>query len=258
MAGPTRTPVSPGAAESRADRLRRLAALPAGDSLHVLLRARVIEDWLPLANRLAARYAGRGEPLDDLRQVAAVALILSVDRFDPGLGVPFAGYATPAITGALKRHFRDSVCRIRIPRGSQELWARLTSAGERLAQREQRTLDLGELAAALGVDVERARTACREASVQWVGSLDQLMDDRRVPLREMLGAADPDIEGIATRDALRTCLAELTARERRIVILRFVAELPQHRIAADVGLSQMQVSRLLSRIMLRLRERLST
>ncbi|GAB7045079.1 sigma-70 family RNA polymerase sigma factor [Catenuloplanes indicus] len=251
MAAPSPALTASGA-ESPDDRLRRLAGMPSGDALRIELRARVIEDWLPLAERLACRYAGRGEPLEDLRQVAAVALILSVDRFDPGLGVPFAGYATPTITGALKRHFRDTVCRIRIPRRSQELWARLASAGEQLAQREQRTVGLDELTADLGVDLARARTARLEASVQWVGSLD---GDRGVPLREMVGAADPGIDGVETRCALRACLAELPARERRIVALRFVSELPQHRIAAEVGLSQMQVSRLLARSMARLRER---
>ncbi|GAA0711646.1 hypothetical protein GCM10010199_09260 [Dactylosporangium roseum] len=157
--------------------LETRGGLPAGHPDRDLLRGRAIESCLPMAHRLAGRYAGRGEPLDDLRQVAALALVRAVDRYDAGRGVPFAGYAAPTIIGALKRHFRDSAWGMRVPRSSQELLLALRPAVTDLTHLHGRAPTAAELAEHLRIDIGALHAAKQAAQAYRLPSLNEPLDD---------------------------------------------------------------------------------
>jgi RNA polymerase sigma-B factor len=234
--------------------LARLGELAAGDARRVTLRAQLIEWYLPMAVQLARRFSGRGEPLADLIQVAVIGLIRAVDRYDADRGVPFAGYATPTILGEIKRHFRDAAWMVRVPRRLQELKPQLSTATEELTHVLHRSPTTAELAARLGVSWDDVLAARRCPTAYRPVSLEQPRSDREDrPLVDWLGGPDSEIETVGRREVLRRRLAELPERERRIIALRFVAEMTQAQIAADLGVSQMQISRLLARSLARLR-----
>ncbi|SNT65532.1 RNA polymerase sigma-B factor [Asanoa hainanensis] len=212
-------------------------------------RDQVIGLYLPLAHRLARRYHGGGEPMDDLVQVAAIGLIRAVDRFDARKGETFAAYAIPTIVGELRRHFRDRAYDVRIPRRLQEHAMRVRSAAGDLAQRLRRTPGVADLARHLGLSEDEVIEAMAVGDVRTALSIDSLngpIPPSGTP-RERVGAVDPELENVESRTMVRSLLAELPARERRIVWLRFFEERTQSAIADEVGLSQMHVSRLLSR-----------
>ena len=233
--------------------LVRLGELAAGDPGRVAVRTRAIEWYLPMAAYLARRFAGRGEPLADLTQVAVLGLIKAVDRFDTHRGVPFASYAIPTVMGELKRHFRDAAWNVRVPRSLQELKLNLAAVTEDLAQALQRSPTTAEVAARLGVtprEVLQARgiaTAYRPVSVQQptAGSDDRYLID-------LLPVIDHGIEAVDDREMLRVLLAELPARELRVIRMRFYADMTQSQIATEIGVSQMHISRLLTRSLARL------
>jgi RNA polymerase sigma-B factor len=237
--------------------LRQRDDLPAGHPDRAKIRTRVIEKNLPLAHRLARRYAGRGEPLDDLTQVAALALIKAVDGYDPARENPFASYASPSILGALKRHFRDTTWGMRVPRSTQELARDVATATDELGQQRSRSPTSAEIAdhlhvsaadVLIAIGTSRAyRTASLNAPYAGTGSVD---------LIELIGDIDPRYACVDDRlvlPPLRPLLAALPLRERRILIMRFFGNMSQTQIAAKVGLSQMQVSRLLKQSLVRLR-----
>jgi RNA polymerase sigma-B factor len=232
------------------------ADLPAVHPDRATLRARSIEAGLPLARRLASRYQGRGEPFDDLYQVAALALVHAVDHYDPAQRTAFAAYATPTILGALKRHFRDTTWLVRAPRRVQELAMSITSATAILAQQLGRTATRRELAVHLDAS-ERAVDEARNARhARWPTSLDATLtrdDEDPRHLVDTLGAADAHLEAVTDRETLQLLLAALTTRQRSILGMRFVVGLTQADIAVQVGVSQMQVSRLLARTLADLR-----
>jgi RNA polymerase sigma-B factor len=238
------------------DLLRQRAGLPAGHPGRVALRTRSVEAGLPLARRLAGRYRGRGEPLDDLYQVAALALVQAVDRYDPARQAAFTSYALPTIVGALKRHFRDTTWRVRVPRPVQELAVRLTPASVGLAQQLGRTPTQRDLATHLDTVEEDIAEALNAWQAHRPQSLDAPStpdgEDRRA-LIDTLGAVDPCLDAVTDRQALRPLLAALPARQRRILALRYFDDLTQAEIAAQVGVSQMHVSRLLARTLAELR-----
>jgi RNA polymerase sigma-B factor len=246
----------PVGAASVQDLLRQRADLPIGHPGRARLRERSIEAGLPLARRLANRYRGRGEPLDDLYQVAALALVRAVDGFDPARPVAFSSYAVPSILGALKRHFRDHTWRLRVPRPIQNLAIRLGPAGGTLTQRLGRSPTLAELAAHLEVaehDVAIARDAWRAYRP---GSLDALSAgslEQPRPLSDTLGTNDTHLDMVIDWHAVQPLVAALPARQRRILALRYVGDLTQAQIAVRVGISQMHVSRLLERTLTQLR-----
>jgi RNA polymerase sigma-B factor len=213
---------------------------------------------LPLAVRLAGRFGGRGGPLTDLTQVAVIGLIRAVDRFDPDRGVPFVCYATPTILGSIKRHFRDSTWSVRIPRRMQELTPQLGAATEELAHVLQRSPTTVELAAPLGVSPEDVRAARLSANAYRATSFDRPLgrDDRG--LFDVLGDVDPRIDAADSREALRQGLAELAPRDQRIIELRFFADMTQIQIGAELGISQMHVSRLLTKALAQLRTAILT
>jgi RNA polymerase sigma-B factor len=207
---------------------------------------------LDLADTIARRFAGRGIELDDLRQVARVGLLKAVRGYVPGRGRSFAAYAIPTITGEVKRHFRDCGWAVRPPRRLQEMRADLAVEEDRLRQELGREPSVEELAVTLGVsvtEVVEARECCaayRAASLEASTSAGATVADR-------LPCEVDEYAVLETRAALGQAVASLSARERRILVLRYVEDRTQAEIGALLGVSQMQVSRLLASILRRLR-----
>ncbi len=225
------------------------------------LRDELVEAHLGLARYLARRFANRGEPLDDLVQVASVGLVRAIDRFDPSRDVEFSTYATHTIVGELKRHFRDRGWAIRAPRRMQELYLRLGTVVATLGGQLGRSPAIAELAAEVGVSEEEVLEALEAGQAYRFASLDAPVsapaagdgDRDGDTLGARLGAEDPEIEAAEQRAMLSPLLRRLPERERLIVQLRFFDGLTQSEIAARLGISQMHVSRLLARSVARLR-----
>ncbi|WP_203707973.1 sigma-70 family RNA polymerase sigma factor, partial [Asanoa iriomotensis] len=177
-------------AESATELLAALAAMPAGHPSRAALRDRTIEAWLPLANHLAHRYGGRGEPTDDLLQTAAVGLIKAVDKFDPSRGVDFAGYAIPTIVGELKRHFRDRTWDIRVPRRLQELRLAISEANSSLLQSLGRSPTVADIALHLKISEEEVLEGLEGARAYNAVSLSTPTGDgeRGTELGDLLGS----------------------------------------------------------------------
>lgn len=234
--------------------LRQRDCLPAGHPERGKLRARAIEQNLPLADRLARRYAGRGELVDDLAQVAALALIKSVDSYEPSRGVPFAAYAVPTIIGAIKRHFRDTAWAIRVPRPIQELAQHVPTATSQLSHQHGRTPTHTELADHLDVSVDQLRAAVGAWHVYRLTSLNAPpasgIDTDRI---DLIGGTDPRYVQVDDYLTLRPLVAALPARQQLILTMRFYDHMTQTQIADEIGLSQMHVSRLLKRTLEQLR-----
>ena len=233
----------------------RLAELPPGDSGRVRLREELVEAHLPLVEYLARRFRNRGEPLDDLVQVATIGLIKSVDRFDLDRGVEFSTYATPTIVGEIKRHFRDKGWAIRVPRRLQELKLSLTKATSELSQKNGRSPTVAELAGHLGLTEEEILEGLESANAYSAVSLDAPDggDDDSPAVADSLGMMDDALEGVEYRESLKPLLEQLPAREKRILLLRFFGNMTQSQIASELGISQMHVSRLLARTLAQLR-----
>ena len=242
------------AASRSGDRLvAALAACPPDDPGRPELRQRTIEAWLPLAYHLAFRYRGRGEPVDDLVQVAVVGLIESVDRFESGRGTGFMAYAIPSVLGELKRHFRDHCWSVRVPRRAQERWLSIRGVSDVLTQDLGRTPTAPDIASRLGVDADEVLAGLLAARVYRPVSLSAPTNDGAREVGDLLGSRDYGFELTELRMALRRALTEIGERERIILGLRFYEDLTQQQIAACFGISQMHVSRLLVTTLLRLR-----
>jgi RNA polymerase sigma-B factor len=209
------------------------------------LRDELVAMHLPLARNLAARYRHRGEPIDDLEQVATLGLIKAIDRFDPDRGVELVGFATPTILGELKRHFRDHAWSVRVPRTTQEQVAQLRRVVDERSHALGRSPTIDELATAMGVDVEQVLEAIEAGRA--------FAPDPLEAHSEPLDARDEGTSRVENRVDLQRILAELPHDERVAVELRFFGELTQTQIAEQIGVSQMQVSRLLRRALGRLR-----
>lgn len=215
----------------------------------------MITDNLGLSHQLARRFLHRGEPLDDLVQVASVALVKSVDRFDPGRGVAFAAFATRTIIGELKRHFRDKGWAVRASRRVQELYLELGHATSALVQQLGRNPTVAELAAATGSSEEAVIEAIEAGQGYRATSIDA-SDDEDHPLSARLGSNDSQYQAVEERALLAPALATLPVRERAILRMRFMDGLTQSEIAAEIGVSQMHVSRLLSSSLEQLRQQI--
>lgn len=208
---------------------------------------------LGLADHLARRYAGRGESMDDLQQVAYLALAMAAERFDADRGVEFAAFATPTVLGEIKRHFRDKGWAVRVPRQLQELRLALNQAVDELTHELKRSPTVSELANWLSVsedDVLQGLECGRAYSAQ---SIDPLVDPDEAPLSAVVGFVDHGFERIEDRNTLRPLLEQLPERERRIIAMRFFENMTQTEIADQLGISQMHVSRLLTRTLSELR-----
>jgi RNA polymerase sigma-B factor len=251
-------------AERLADRARthelftELAAATAAGEEDQRRRVRdeLVKLHLPLVEYLARRFRNRGEPLDDLVQVATIGLIKAIDRFDLERGVEFSTYATPTIVGEIKRHFRDKGWAIRVPRRLQEMKLSLTKATAELSQRNGRAPTVAELAQHLELSEDDVLEGLESANAYSAVSLDapELGDSDAPAVSHSLGAIDEALEGVVYRESLKPLLEQLPEREKTILMLRFFSNMTQSQIASDLGISQMHVSRLLARTLAVLRE----
>ncbi|MGN6635837.1 MAG: sigma-70 family RNA polymerase sigma factor [Oryzihumus sp.] len=211
-----------------------------------------------LAFVLARRYQGRGVDWDDLLQVAYVGLVKAIQGFRPEEGASFTAYATPTITGEIKRHFRDHVWVVRPPRRLQELQAAVRQAEADLLQSLGRTPTAEEVAGELGVDLADVHEARATEGALAPLSLDAPVRDGSSTLGELVPDVDDVFDRVDQHESLLPVLAELNEREQQVLLLRFVYRYTQDRIGVEIGVSQMQVSRLLSGILRKLRQRLDT
>ena len=220
------------------------------------LRDQLIEAHLGLAEYLARRFANRGEPLDDLVQVASLGLVKAVERFDPGRGLEFTTFATPTIVGELKRHFRDKGWAVRVPRRVQELHLRVTHVVDDLSNEYGRSPTIAEIAVRAGTTEDEVIEALEAGSAYRSTSLGagRSDDDDAPGLIGQLGGLDPEIARAERRAALGPMMAILPEREQVMLYLRFYDGMTQSEIAKRLGISQMHVSRLLSRSLQHLRE----
>jgi RNA polymerase sigma-B factor len=223
-------------------------------------REELVRHYLPFAEAMALRYRTAREPHEDLEQVASMGLIKAVDRFDPERGVPFKGFAGPTILGELKRHFRDRVWTVRVPRSVQEGIAEVESATADLEAELQRTPSIREIAERLGKD-ETDVLEVLEANVnRRPVSIDRTMrtdEDDAAPAAERIGTEDEGYDLVEGRITIEQELPHLDERERRVIKLRFADDMTQTEIAAEIGCSQMQISRILRGALDKLRERAS-
>ncbi len=235
--------------------LIELAALGPEDPRRAALRGRLVEQHLPLVEHLARRFRNRGEPLDDLVQVATIGLIKSVDRFEVDRGVEFSTSATPTIVGEIKRHFRDRGWAVRVPRRLQELRLHLTTATGELSQQLGRAPTVAELAERLGHSEEEILEGLESANAYTTLSLDvpEQGDGDSPAVVDSLGSEDEALESVEYRESLKPLLERLPPREKRILMLRFFGGMTQSQIATELGISQMHVSRLLARTLAKLR-----
>ncbi len=220
-------------------------------------REELVERFLPLARKLARRYAGPREPFEDLMQVASLGLVKAVDRFDTGRGTAFSSFAVPTILGELKRYFRDLGWSVHVPRGAQELALKVEEAQQQLTTKTGRPPSVQDLAVYLEMSIEDVLEALETASAHHSTSLDAPREDGEEEsgsLADAFGEEDERYELIDASVTIATAARQLSARERRVLVLRFVEDLTQTQIADQIGVSQMQVSRILRRALSRLRE----
>lgn len=234
------------------EEIRRIEALHAEYHRHPTREARnaLVEEYLDLAVTLARRFARRGEPTDDLNQVACLAMVKAVERFDPDRGYPFKAFAVPTVMGELRRHFRDHGWTVRVPRRLQELRLDLDGVSGRLRHELRRAPTVAELAAATGATEAEVRDAEEAGNRYRPNSLDAPVQAPEGPpstLGEQMGRDDADLAAVEDRVRVRRLLSRLPERERRIVFLRYFDDMTQSAIAEEMGISQMHVSRLLAR-----------
>lgn len=236
-----------------------LFALADDDPRRDELRKRIATIYQPVVRGVAARFAGRGEDRDDLEQVAAIGLVKAVSRFDPSRGVAFLGFAIPTMVGEVRRYFRDSAWSIRLPRRLSELCLALNRAAAELSQELGSAPTPRQIARHLSITVDEVYEGLEAGQSYRTTPLDASpeADDAAAGLAERLGSDDPRFAIAEDRLALRPALEAVPPRERRILAMRFFEGLTQTQIAARVGLSQMQVSRLLSRTLEQLRHAMS-
>ncbi|WP_435271127.1 SigB/SigF/SigG family RNA polymerase sigma factor [Streptomyces sp. 1222.5] len=232
-----------------ADLFARLAELEDGPARDAV-QDELVTAWLPMAHRIASRFRDRGESIEDLRQVAALGLVKAVDRFDPSRGGAFESYAVPTITGEVKRHFRDHMWAVRVPRRVQEVRNRVRIARRELAQQPgSPEPTIADIAARTGLTEEEV-----SAGMEALESFSSLSLDAEVAsvedgysLADTLSTAEAAYDIVVDREAVKDSLRRLSERDRAILYMRFFEDMTQSRIAERLGISQMHVSRLISR-----------
>lgn len=268
-----RTPTRPATAQTTRDGrhgydhlipvLERLAAPATEDSDRQVLREHVIREFRPLVRNLSRRFAPGGNGAEDVEQAGMLGLVKAVDRYDPAAatGGPL-GFLVPSIRGEMKRHLRDRSWSVRVPRDLKELAVRVRRTTDTLGQQLGRAPRPSELARELGVSTDEVIDALGALDSHHARSLDartgngaESGDD--TPLGELIGDDDPGLELAAHRAELHAVIGGLAERERRILMMRFFGDRTQSQIAAQLGISQMHVSRLLSRTLRQLREQLT-
>lgn len=238
------------------DLFDRLAAVEPGTAEHAALRDELISRCVPLADHIARKFSGRGEPFDDLTQVARVGLVHAVDRFDPARGSNFLSFAVPTIMGEVRRYFRDHTWAMRVPRRVKETHLRIGAAIDTLSQSLGRSPTAKEIAAELGVDPDEVTQAVIAGNAYQPSSIDAAALGREsdASLLDTLGEEEAQFERVEEYVAIRPLLAGLPERERRILTMRFFESMTQTQIAKQMGISQMHVSRILAKTLARLRE----
>lgn len=222
-------------------------------------RDQLIVSHLNLVRFLASKFKNRGEPLDDLVQVGTIGLIKAIDRFDPERGLEFTTYATPTILGEIKRHFRDKGWSIRVPRRLQELSAKVNQATDELTVELQRSPSVEEIAAKLGVGAEEILEAMESSGAYTSVSLEaggSSEDDEAPALIDRLGSVDEDLDASDDRMVIDDAIRDFSPREQEIVRMRFIDGLTQVEIAKRLGVSQVQVSRLLRRTLRKIQDKI--
>ncbi|MDN5916754.1 MAG: SigB/SigF/SigG family RNA polymerase sigma factor [Pseudonocardia sp.] len=238
--------------------LEEYSALAEDDPRRERMRDQLVTGYLPVAQHIARRFAHRGEPLDDLTQVATVGLINAIDRFSPEKGGEFFSFAVPTISGEVRRHFRDQSWSMRVPRRLKDMHVSINGAVSELSQQLGRSPRPSEIADRLDLPVSEVLEGLEASEAYRSSSLDEMLssEDGSATVGELVGEADAELDRVDYREALRPLLADLAERERTIVMLRFFGNLTQTQIANEVGISQMHVSRLLAQTLGRLRGRL--
>jgi RNA polymerase sigma-B factor len=239
---------------------RRYAELAPDDPERRWRRDQLINGYLPVAEHIARRFAGRGEPLEDLIQVATVGLINAVDRFEPARGSSFLSFAVPTITGEVRRYFRDHGWSTRVPRRLKDLTLAIRGTVAELSQQFGHSPRPSEIADRLDVPVSEVIEGLRAGEAYRSSSLDEMLScgEGTTTLGEFVGVLDAEMVLIDYRETLRPVLAELTTRDRTILILRFFHQMTQTQIAEQVGISQMHVSRVLRQTLTFLRNRINS
>ncbi|MEV5649644.1 RNA polymerase sigma factor SigF [Nocardia sp. NPDC052254] len=235
-----------------------LDALPADDPRRAQLRERVINRCLPLAEHIARKFSGRGENFEDLLQIARVGLVGAVDRFDPSQGTPFLAYAVPTVMGEVRRHFRDHAWALRVPRRLKEIQTALGPTVDDLSQQLGRMPRAREIAEAMGADLGEVTQALIARNAYQTQSLDVQPTDDDSSSRSILdtiGDEDPTFGSIENTLTVKPLIDALPERERYVLTMRFFAGMTQEQIARNLGCSQMQVSRILSRTLKQLRDK---
>jgi RNA polymerase sigma-B factor len=248
-------------------RARRAPALAAvsNDTLFVrwqrsgdrVARDELVQRFLPLARKLARRYSGAREPFDDLMQVASLGLVKAIDRYDLDRGTAFSSFAVPTILGELKRYFRDLGWAVHVPRGAQERAVKVEDAHQRLSARSNRAPTVAQLAEYLEMSIEDVLDALETARAHHASSLDAPYDDgegESGTMVESFGDLDPSLLSADERLTIGAAARQLPDREREVLALRYVHDMTQTQIAQRIGVSQMQVSRILRRAISQLTE----
>ena len=231
-----------------------LKELQPGTPEHDRVRGALIEANLPLVRYAAARFRSRNEPMEDVVQVGTIGLINAIDRFDPDRGVQFPTFAMPTVVGEIKRYFRDNVRTVHVPRRLHELWVQVNSATEDLTTSFGRTPTTSEIAERLRITEDEVLSCIEAGRSYHATSLEAAQEGDGLPgLLDRLGYEDPALDGVEHRDLVRHLLVQLPEREQRILLLRYYSNLTQSQISAELGVSQMHVSRLLARSFQRLR-----
>lgn len=217
------------------------------------LRDRLVEGYLPLSNAVARRFSGRGAELEDLSQVAAMALVKAVERFDPARGFRFVTYAVPTITGDVRNYLRDRAGAIRVSRDARQRLYRMQQAQEAFRNEHLREPSAAELAQAMGIAPDELLMLLDMRNQSEVVSLDAPVEDAADELSAFLGQDDAGYEELERSEWMRWMLSKVNDVEKRLLTLRYVERLGQRETAARLGVSQMQVSRLERRVLQRLR-----
>jgi RNA polymerase sigma-B factor len=230
--------------------VRRLRTLDKNTAAFGRRREAIIERLLPLADHVARRFKGRGEPQDDLFQVACVGLINAVNRFDPDAGPDFLSFAVPTVMGEVRRHFRDNGWAVKVPRRLKELRTQLSAARTELTQQIGRAPTATEIANHLDIDRESVVEATIADAGYSASSIDINVsaDDESSSISETLGGPDAALDKVIDAETVRPLIAALSERERKVLALRFMGDMTQTEIAQRMGYSQMHISRLLSRV----------
>ncbi len=219
-------------------------------------REELVQRFLPLARQLARRYQRAGEPFDDLLQVASMGLIKAIDRFDPAREIAFSSYAVPTILGEIKRHFRDRTWSVRVPRDLQELSLRVDRAVGELSESLRRQPSVTEIAEAVGSDDEHVLEALQAGGAYRAMSFDAprgSADEETVTLADSVGIEEDGFDRAEDRATLARLLSTVTERERHVLRMRFEEDMTQAEIGSVIGVSQMQVSRVIRQALTRLR-----